>query len=76
MPYMLSALDYALSDPKQIVIVGQKGAQSAQKLRKEGVLFREGVYKLEDKTLFLDGIPDKAVKGAAKKGVDEPTATE
>ena len=48
------------------VIVGQKGAQSALKLRKEGVLFREGVCKLEDKTLFLEGIPDKAVKGAAK----------
>jgi hypothetical protein len=69
------------------VLAGVKGQMSVQKLRKAGVIFREGTCSKAGKELELAGLEAKLVKGAARTlaklrlgytiaGVDEEGADE
>ncbi len=48
------------------VLAGPKAAAVVQKLRKEGVLFREGTCRKQGKELLVEGIPSKLAKEANK----------
>ena len=48
------------------VLVGKKGRITAQILKKEGVLFREGTCKRDGKSLLVSAIPPELIKGAKK----------
>jgi hypothetical protein len=48
------------------VLAGVKGQMSVQKLRKAGVIFREGTCSKAGKELALAGLEPKLVKGAAR----------
>ncbi len=47
-------------------LFGKKGEMAVLKLRKEGVLFREGTCTLEGKEIALEGLADTLVRGAGK----------
>ncbi len=48
------------------VLLDDKGQLVVQKLKKEGVLFREGTCKQQGNELMLEGIPSKLVKECQK----------
>ncbi len=48
------------------LFIGEKGRLGAQKLRKEGVLFREGTARSDGDTVLLEGLLPKLIKEAKK----------
>ncbi len=46
------------------VLVGQKGKLLVQKLKKEGVVFREGTCRKQGTDILIEGLPAKTVKNA------------
>ncbi len=49
-----------------VLLVGKKAEAVVQKLRKEGVSFREGICSKRGKTLVVDELPDALVKAARR----------